>query len=346
MFSLLPLTAASLQHGRMPKPLRGGLWSATPTPFDTNYCLDVDSVPRLVAHHLRLGVSGLMLAGTTGEGAWMQDRDRERLTRTTVSAAAARITVALQVTDNSALRTLDNIDRAAEWGADVAFVEAPYFLLNATPVRLTSYYREIARRSALPLGIYDRGANSAYCLPQSSLLDLLAEPNVVMIKDSSGHAARRGLYLQARHLRPELLLLSGDEFDCVSYLRSGYDGLLLGGGIFNAALASRIIAAMQAGSHEKAAALQHRMNDLMLRVYGGPKIECWLSGLKELLVQMGIFSTNANLLEYPLTDDCRMQIRAAVTGADGMGFRADLFGHEKSDETQDISAPDLKPTLN
>ena len=67
------------------------------------------------------------------------------------------------------------------------------------------------------------------------------------------------------------------------------------------------------------------MNDLMLRVYGGPKIECWLTGLKELLVQMKLFSTNVNLLDYPLTETCRRQITDAVTGADGLGYKADLF---------------------
>jgi len=50
-----------------------------------------------------------------------------------------------------------------------------------------------------------------------------------------------------------------------------------------------------------------------------------LTGLKELLVQMGIFSTNVNLLEYPLTETCRRQITEAVTGADGLGYKADLF---------------------
>jgi 4-hydroxy-tetrahydrodipicolinate synthase len=64
----------------------------------------------------------------------------------------------------------------------------------------------------------------------------------------------------------------------------------------------------------------------MYRVYGGTKIECWLSGLKELLVRMGVFSTRNNLLEYPLTEECRAQIAAAVDGSDGLGYRADLLG--------------------
>ena len=110
----------------------------------------------------------------------------------------------------------------------------------------------------------------------------------------------------------------------------GYDGLLLGGGIFNALLAHQITAAVRANDLPKAHALQARMNDLMYRVYGGPKIECWLTGLKELLVQMGIFSTNKNLLGFPLTDHCRAQITAAVTGSDKLGFREDLFVPRRS----------------
>ena len=307
-----------------------GVWSATPTPFTSSYELDVDSIPRMVEHHLRLGVSGLMLAGTCGEGAWMRDRDRERLTRSVVQAAQGRLRIALQVTDNSVGRTLDNIELAAEWGADLAVVAAPYFQFNATPRRLTELYRDIIRQSALPIGFYDRGAHSPFSLPVASLQEILAEPNVAMVKDSSINAERRSHYIQAKARRSNLVVLSGDEFDCVTPLREGYDGLLLGGGIFNGAIALKIIAAARAGDFDQAATLQARMNDLMHRVYGGAKIECWLTGLKELLVQMGVFSTHANLLEYPLTESCRAQIHAAVSGEDGMGFAADLLGEKRS----------------
>jgi dihydrodipicolinate synthase/N-acetylneuraminate lyase len=116
----------------------------------------------------------------------------------------------------------------------------------------------------------------------------------------------------------------------VEYLAAGYDGVLLGGGIFNAAIAIELMAAVRAKDLSRANALQARMNDLMHRVYGGPKIECWMTGLKELLVQLGVFSTNVNLLGYPLTAECRAQIQAAVSGADGLGFRKDLFPARRS----------------
>lgn len=309
---------------------RDTVWSATPTPFTADGRIDVASVQRMVAHHVDLGVSGIMLAGTCGEGPWLRDRDREVLARTAVEAGRGKLTVAMQVSDNSSVRVLDNVDRAASWGVELAVVAAPSFFLNATTKRLVSHYAEVARRSALPVGLYDRGAHSPYVVPESHLPELLAEPNIVVVKDSAQQESRRRVYLAARDARPGLMIFSGSEFDCDEYLEAGYDGLLLGGGIFNAAIALDIIAAVRAKDQPKAKALQARMNDLMYRVYGGTKIECWMTGLKELLVQLGVFSTNVNLLEYPLTAECREQIRAAVSGADGLGYNRDMLVTRRS----------------
>src|SRR5665213_4081799 len=249
--------------------LQGGVWSASPTPFTAEGRVDADAVRRLVEHHVAMGVTGVMLAGTCGEGPWMRLGDREALTRTAVEAARGRLRIALQVTDNSAARVLDNMEKAAAWGAEIAVVAAPDFFLNATPARLLGHYREIARRSPLPMGYYDRGKASAFTLPESHLPELLAEPKIAIVKDSSSIETRRPLYLGARAQRPGLVVLTGGEFDTVAYLQAGYDGMLLGGGIFNGRLALQIIAAVRAGKIAEADRLQARMNDLMYRVYGG-----------------------------------------------------------------------------
>ena len=47
-------------------------------------------------------------------------------------------------------------------------------------------------------------------------------------------------------------------------------------------------------------------------------------------MQLGIFSSNYNLLEYPLTPECLAQIQAAISGADGMGFRKDMLVAQRS----------------
>ena len=307
-------------------PIPGGVWSATPTPLNHAKRFEPANIGSLVEHHVRLGIKGLMLAGTCGEGPWLRADDRERLTRGSVEASAGRLRIALQVTDNSIGRALVNIDQAAAWGAEIAVIDAPWFFMNSTPERKLEYYRQIVRQSSLPIGFYDRGKQTPHALPETHLAEFLAEPNLVMVKDSSQSESRRDLYLAACKIRPDLVVLNGDEFDCVNYLKAGYSGLLLGGGVFNGAIANRLIDAVRDGDLPEAERLQARMNDLMFRVYGGPKIECWLTGLKELLVQMKIFSANANTLGYPLTAQCLAQICGAVDGTDGLGYREDLFG--------------------
>jgi 4-hydroxy-tetrahydrodipicolinate synthase len=145
-------------------------------------------------------------------------------------------------------------------------------------------------------------------VPDAVLRRVLAEPKVILLKDSSLDPGRREVALRARQRREGLTLLSGYEFDCVDYLQAGYDGLLLGGGIFNGYLANRVMEAVAAGDLARAQTLQRRMNRLMWATYGGKKITCWLAGLKYLLVRLGIFRTTVNYLGYTLTASCRQAI--------------------------------------
>lgn len=284
-----------------------GVWSAAPTPLDRKMRLDPVAVRRMVKHHIRLGVRGLFLAGSNGEGPWLTDRDRWKLVETAAAAGKGRLVLAAQVTDTSAPRILDNANTARSAGADVAVIAPPLFNLRGRP-RAEDVCLQAIDQSPLPVGIYDTGHHAAFPLSNSTLKKLYLRKNVVMIKDSSGDPARRRLALACRRRRPGLRLLTGMEFDCVEYLQAGYDGALLGGGVFNGYLAGRIIDAVSAGDIEQAQAWQTRMNRLMFAVYGGKSIACWLAGEKELLVRMGIFRTRHNMLGYSLTQACSRAI--------------------------------------
>ena len=289
-----------------------GVWSAAPTPFRTDGGVDVGSVKRMVEHHCRLGVKGLFLLGTNGEGPWMRDGQRRDLVRAVVDVGRGRLVISVQVSDNSAGRILDNMARVKEDGADLAIIAPPFFLMNANPDNVLALYREAIRQSPLPVGIYDRGDYSSVKVPGSVLKAIYSEKKVVLIKDSSGDPVRRDLALAVRAQRSGLVLLTGNEFDCAGYLKAGYDGLLLGGAVFNGYMAGLIFEAAAQGDHESAQWMQDRMNRLMWKVYGGKKITCWLAGEKQLLVQMGLFKTRTALLNYPLTPSCRRAINEVL----------------------------------
>ena len=296
-----------LDYGRL-----GGVWSATPTPLTEKMRLDKVSVRRLVEHHVRLRVNGLFLCGSCGEGPWMPNQMRREMLQRTAEYNQGRMLLAMQVTDNSEARMLENIELARKDGADIAVVAQPHMAPRGGVARVRQMYLRTIRESPLPIGIYDMFTLKPEELPSSLLREVYAERNVVLGKDSSMSVSRRNIALSVRSKRRGLRLLNGNEWDCVPYLRAGYDGLLLGGGIFNAHLAWQIVAAVAAGDFAEAQRIQDRMTKLMWAVYGGKSIKCWLSGQKKLCVEMGIFQTWKSFLEYPLTASCSKAIDRAV----------------------------------
>lgn len=288
------------------------LWSAAPTPLTETLEVDEASVERMVERSVAAGISGLFLAGTCGEGPWLSDRERSRLLAAAARAAAGRLELAMQVTDTSVPRIRDNILRARDAGAGIAVIGPPPLMLNVTPARIVEHFEGAATASPLPVGIYDLGQHRPFSIPVEQLQRVLLHPNVVLLKDSSGNAERQRVALAARRAKPGLRLFSGDEFNGVAYLEAGYDGMMFGGGAAIGEFMRAIAAHLQQGQATHAAAVERRMVALLHGIYGGPKLTCWLTGLKYFLVRQGVFSGSQSFLQYPLTDECRAFIERAA----------------------------------
>lgn len=289
-----------------------GVWSATPTPLDKQLKLDRGCLPKLVEHHMQLGVRGLFLAGTSGEGMVLPDAQRSQLVQDVVrhnnTFKRKRMLIAVQATDNSAVRVLDNIRRIKSEGADMAVVAQPLFFMKPNDRRLLAYYTEIFDKSPLPIGFYDRGAHSTIAVSNTLLPRLLQHPKVVLVKDSSSNPERMKIALRVRRSRPDLALLNGDEFNTAEYMLAGYDGLLLGGAVFNGYLAGQVVAAAQRGDAEQARRLNERIVRINNATFGGKSRKCWLAGQKRMCVELGIFRTWENYYGYQLTAACEKAI--------------------------------------
>lgn len=257
-----------------------------------------------------------MLGGTCGEGPWLRHSDLETLVRSGVEQAEGRLKILVQVTDNSPGLILDRLDAAAAWGADRGVLAQPHFFMNATPARLRDFYLEVWEKTPLSTIFYDRGAHSTVVVPAEILADILHHPKVVGVKDSASDPARFALTSGVRDQRPELTILAGNEFELISSLEVGYDGAFYGGMILSAPAIKRTMDLLVAGKNDEARKLDEETQQLLFDVYGGPKITCWLSGLKYTLVKMGIFSEWINIPNFPLTDECRQAIDRTVAETD------------------------------
>ena len=300
------------------------IWSATPTPLTADLTIDLPSVAKMTREAVASGIQGVFLAGTCGEGPWLPDRERIRLVRAVADEGKGRLKIAVQATDNSVPRILENIRQVADAGADYAIIAAPATFMNATPERITALFVEAADASPLPVGIYDLGRHRPVMIPEDRLTEVYLRTNVHLVKDSSGSPTRQAAALAAKKAKPTLQLFNGDEFRCLDYLDAGYDGFMFGGAVAMGPQLQLIAAAFANGNPDEARRLDAEMKRTLFGIYGGEQIACWLTGLKYYLVRRGIFSTTASYLGYPLTDTCRAFIeelagRVAVIDRPGVG---------------------------
>jgi 4-hydroxy-tetrahydrodipicolinate synthase len=290
-----------------------GVWSAAPTPLTGDLRIDEASIERLAAHQKKLNLNGVFIAGTCGEGPWLSDAMRMELAKASVKYNQGKMLLAMQVTDNSALRIIDNIKRIADTGVDIAVIAPPFFVINSTQDYLKKLYLEVIEASPLPIGIYHLGKNTKTLVETGTVTEIISHPKVKIIKDSSADPATMAAIVQARNQRNgELFALNGNEFDCVTYAHAGYDGALLGGACFNGLMANEILRLAKLGQNDGAKSLQTRMNELMFDIFGGKDIHCWLAGQKLLMVKLGVFSTNKTIINYSVDAACEKAIDAAV----------------------------------
>jgi hypothetical protein len=72
--------------------------------------------------------------------------------------------------------------------------------------------------------------------------------------------------------------------------------------------------------------LNEELKRVLLGIYGGPSIPCWLGGLKHFLVCRGIFSTDVNFFGYEVSPSCREFIGLAARAAEARPASAALRG--------------------
>ena len=288
------------------------VWSATPTPFLDDGSLDDAGLEKVVGQHRKLGVSGLFLCGTCGEGPFMPTVQRAELVRKIRGMGGRAFHLAVQVSDTSAARVRENIAQAVDAGADSVVIAAPWLRPFVNRQFAQRYFLEVLDRPCqAPVGIYILRQPPETGIDLELWTRIAAHPNVAYVKDSSMSEEYGRALLDIKARRPGLTLRTGYEFDVLSTIGNGYDGCLLGTAILNAGLISRAVAALGAGDKHAARAWQDRSNRLHYEHFR-PDISSWMSGLKYALRRVGVFSAEFSHLVYPLTDDDRRRIDAAL----------------------------------
>lgn len=200
-----------------------GSITALATPFSADGGLDLDAWARLVARQVEGGSRAVVVAGSTGEAAALDDAEYDTLLREAVRLAAGRIGVIAGTGLASTARTIAQTRRAAALGAKAALVVTPPYV-RPTQAGLVAHYRAVAEEGGLPVILYNVPTRTGIDLLPETVARLAGQPGIVGLKEAVADPAR--WQALAALSAPGFALLSGDDPSALAAFRQGAVGVV------------------------------------------------------------------------------------------------------------------------
>ncbi len=266
----------------MPISLRG-IFGPVTTPFAENGELDRAAFERNVRAHVQHGLRGVVVAGSTGEAALLDERERESLVEWARQHVPGDRVLVAGAGAESTRTTLVYAGRAAERGADAVLVVAPhYFGANMTEAALRGHYLRIADESSVPVVLYNIPKYMHFRLSNALVQELSRHENVVGIKDSSGDRDSLQAYLESQNDAFTVITGSGQLWRTA--LQMGAGGGILAVSLFAPSLSAAVWDAVGRKDAATADALQERLTPLAKVIVG----ELGVPGVKAALDSVGL----------------------------------------------------------
>jgi 4-hydroxy-tetrahydrodipicolinate synthase len=161
----------------------GGILTAMVTPFDAKGDVDEEATVRLMQHLLENGSDGLVITGSTGEGATLTDEEKARLWELAVSETPAEAMIVAGTGTYDTRHTVELTERAGDIGVDAMLVVTPYYV---KPNRrgLRAHYEAAASATDKPIILYNIPSRTALDMPNDVLSELAEIDNVQAVKQA------------------------------------------------------------------------------------------------------------------------------------------------------------------
>jgi 4-hydroxy-2-oxoglutarate aldolase len=230
----------------------GGLMVPAVTTFTASGELDGAAFQRNLDAHLSFGMDGVLVGGSSGESALLENDDRRQLLTWARERIPADKWLLAGIGSESTRLTIQRAKDAKEAGADAVLVISPhYFLKRMTEPALLAHFRAVADASPLPVLLYNMPAYTHIVLSPAFVHEMAQHENVIGMKDSAGNIPVLQQYLEAQSATFKVLTGSGGTV--VPALEAGASGAILAIALYAGPAVRRMVDTYRAGDHEAAA---------------------------------------------------------------------------------------------
>ncbi len=273
----------------------GGIVPPLSTPMTEDCEIDRLSLQRLIEFQLEAGVHGLFVLGSTGEVAFLTDKQRAVVLDVAVGTVAGQVPVLAGTIDMTTARVIEHALAAEQAGVDGLVVTAPFYT-RVGQAEIAEHFRLVHAAVALPLIAYDIPAGVHCKIERTTLLQLVRDHIVRGVKDSSGDEANFRALVMAKAAYPDFFVFTGSELlvDCA--LLMGADGAVPGLANVDPAGYVRLYQAARSGDWQAARKEQERLYRLFdIITVGLPRMAIGSSAMgafKSALQLRGVIATN------------------------------------------------------
>ena len=278
------------------------------TPMHEDGSVDLDSLSKLIEHHIESGTDGIVSVGTTGESATLTHEEHQLVFEKTIDCVASRIPVIAGTGSNSTAEALELTTAAKELGADACLLVVPYYN-KPTQEGMYQHFKLIAESVDIPQILYNVPGRTVADLHNSTVVRLSHIDNIVGIKDATADI-ERGIRLMED---------SADGFVSFSGQDTAAMELMLAGGKGTISVTANVAPKMM---HEMCTAavagnesLANELNDKLMPVHEAMFVESNPIPAKWGVSQQGFIENGIRLPLVPLSDDAQPRVRAAMVSA-------------------------------
>ncbi len=283
-----------------------GVFAPIPTPFVDDE-LDLGALRDNLARWMETDLAGIVVLGTNGESAQVNDNEADQLIATTRTVMPAGRLVIAGTGRESTRATVTATRRAADAGADAVLVRTPSFFKRLmTEEALIRHYTVVADAAPIPVLLYNFSAATGVNLSPIAVGKLSEHPNIIGIKESGGSIEQVGDLVVK--VSPGFSVLVGSAPTFFASLCVGAIGGILALAAVQPALCVKLLQLVQEHKLDQALVVQRQLTqlaNLVTTVYGVP-------GLKAALDLTGYYGGPPRHPLLPVRPEGLDQIREAI----------------------------------
>ena len=199
-----------------------GVATALITPLN-EHGVDYEAFGRVIDWQCEQGINALVIAGTTGEGSTLDDKEHKEVVKFAVERIAGRCKVIAATGSNDTAYGVQLSKFACEVGADALLVITPYYN-KATQKGLITSFKKIADASTKPIILYNVPSRTGINIEPETYAAVADHPMIQGIKEANSNISK--IVHTAQLVGDKLDIYSGNDDQIVPILSMGGKGVI------------------------------------------------------------------------------------------------------------------------